>query len=73
MAASTTVFLILGVTVALFVGDRMRPDVVSLLALLALAPTGVLTTAEALAGFADPIVVMIAAPSGSAAVCFRPA
>jgi di/tricarboxylate transporter len=55
------VFAILGVTVALFVSDVMRLDVVALLALLALSLTGLLTPEEALAGFADPVVLMIAA------------
>jgi Na+/H+ antiporter NhaD/arsenite permease-like protein len=54
------VFAILGATVLLFASDRLRLDVVALLALLALALTGILTPAEALAGFADPVVLMIA-------------
>lgn len=52
--------IILG-AVALFISDRLRPDLVAILALLALALTGLVTPAEALAGFADPVVVMIAA------------
>jgi di/tricarboxylate transporter len=57
---STLVFLILAATIALFVSDRLRLDLVALMSLLALALTGVVTPAEALAGFADPIVLMIA-------------
>ena len=38
----------------------MRADVVALCALLALVLTNVLTPAEALAGFASPVVVMMA-------------
>jgi di/tricarboxylate transporter len=57
---STLVFIILGVTIALFVSDRIRLDLVALLSLLALALTGILTPAEALAGFSDPVVIMIA-------------
>ena len=54
------VFVILGVTVALFVSDRLRLDLVALMSLLALLLTGILTPAQALAGFADPLVLMIA-------------
>lgn len=54
------VFLILAGATALFVSDRVRLDVVALLVVLALALTGVLTPQQALAGFADPLVVMIA-------------
>ena len=55
------VFAILAVTILLFVSDRLRLDLVALMGLLALSLTGILTPAEALAGFADPVVVMIAA------------
>jgi di/tricarboxylate transporter len=54
------VFIILGITILLFVSDRVRLDVTALLSLLALALTGILTPAEALAGFSDPVVIMIA-------------
>jgi len=54
------VFVILAVTVALFVSDRLRLDLVALMSLLALLLTGILTPAQALAGFADPLVLMIA-------------
>jgi di/tricarboxylate transporter len=54
------VFVILGVTIALFVSDRLRLDLVALMSLLALLLTGILTPAQALAGFADPLVLMIA-------------
>ncbi len=55
------VFVILGATIALFVSDRLRLDLVAVMSLLALALSGILTPAEALAGFSDPVVVMIAA------------
>ena len=55
------VYGILAVTVALFVSERLRLDVVALMALLALTLTGILSPEEALAGFADPVVIMIAA------------
>ena len=57
---SVIVLVILAVTVALFVSDRLPLDLVSLMALSALMLTGVLTPTEALAGFSNPIVLMIA-------------
>lgn len=51
----------LTLTVILFASDRLRLDMVALLALLALLLSGILTPAEALAGFSDPIVLIIAA------------
>ena len=59
-SSALLVFGILAVTILLFVSERLRLDVVALLALLALTLTGILTAEEALAGFADPIVLMIA-------------
>lgn len=56
-----TVFVILGVTIALFISDRLRLDLVALLALLALALTGLVTPAEAAAGFGDTTLLLIAA------------
>jgi di/tricarboxylate transporter len=55
-----TVFLILAVTIALFVSDRIRLDLVALMSAAALVLTGILTPSQALAGFGDPLVVMIA-------------
>lgn len=54
------VFVILAVTIALFVSDRIRLDLVALMSLLSLSLAGILTPAEALAGFSDPVVIMIA-------------
>lgn len=47
--------------IALFVAGRPRMDVVALLALLGLPLTGVLDVQQALAGFADPNVILIGA------------
>ena len=55
------VFSILAATIVLFVLDKLRLDVVALLALLALMLTGLVTTQEALAGFSASIVIIIAA------------
>jgi di/tricarboxylate transporter len=46
--------------VVLWASDRVRVDLVGVLALLVLALAGVLGPAEALAGFSDPVVLMIA-------------
>jgi di/tricarboxylate transporter len=54
------VFVILGVTIALFVSDRLRLDVVALLSLLALLLSGVISVEQGLAGFSSPLVLMIA-------------
>jgi len=57
----TTTFIILGITILLFVWGRWPTDLVAILSLLALALSGVIGTSEALAGFGNPTVVMIAA------------
>lgn len=51
---------ILAVAVGVFVSDTVRPDFVALSIIVVLALTEVLSPAEALAGFADPLVIMIA-------------
>ncbi|HEU5210479.1 MAG TPA: SLC13 family permease [Longimicrobiales bacterium] len=61
MSDTLLVYVILAATIALFMSERLRLDVVALLALLALMISGVLTPAESLAGFSDPVVIMIAA------------
>ena len=55
------VLAILAITIGLFVSERLRLDLVAVLALLALSVGGILTPAESLAGFANPLVIMIAA------------
>lgn len=60
MSDAVLVFAVLGITVALFASDRFRLDLVALVAMLALAISGVLTTGQALAGFAEPLTLMIA-------------
>ena len=54
-------FVILGVTILLFISNKLRPDVVAILSLLALFLTGILTVSQSLAGFADSTVIMVAA------------
>ena len=63
MPAGTDLLLVLGLLVAavvMFARNRPRMDAVALLMLVLLPFTGVITTGEALAGFADPNVVLIA-------------
>lgn len=55
------VFSVLAATLALFVWNRLRFDVVAMLALLAIAIAGLLPTEELFAGFGHPAVVTVAA------------
>lgn len=55
----TITLIILIVTVAMFIWGRVRADIVALTALAALLVSGILTPAEALAGFSSPIVIMM--------------
>ena len=52
---------ILATTLALFISGRMRVDVVAVLALLALALTGILDAKQALAGFSSEPAIIVAA------------
>ncbi len=52
---------LLGLCVVLFVAGKPRMDVVALLAMVGLLLAGILTVPEALAGFSDPNVILIAA------------
>jgi di/tricarboxylate transporter len=58
-----TVFGVLAGAVALFAWGRPRSDIVAILVVLALNLTGVLTIQEALSGFGQPVVALIAAVS----------
>jgi len=55
------VFGILAAAAALFVSNRVRSDVVAVLVMLALMLSGLLTVSESLAGFSQPVVLVIAA------------
>jgi di/tricarboxylate transporter len=55
------IFAILGCMLALFVWDRLRYDVVALLALLAAVFTGVVPAKHAFAGFSNEVLPLIAA------------
>lgn len=53
--------LVLVLTITLFVWDRLGVDIVAMICLLALTLSGILTPAEALAGFSSSAIVTIAA------------
>ena len=55
------VLLLLAAAIAMFVANRPRMDAVALLMLVAMPFTGVITMNEALAGFSDSSIVLIAA------------
>ncbi|MGB1951009.1 MAG: SLC13 family permease [Marinobacter sp.] len=55
------VFAVLGATLGLFVWNRLRFDVVSMLALLAVEVAGLVPSDELFAGFGHPAVVTVAA------------
>jgi di/tricarboxylate transporter len=55
------VLVLLGAAIVMFVANRPRMDVVGVLMIVALPLTGVLTINEALAGFSDSVVVLLAA------------
>ena len=52
---------ILAITIALFIWGKFSPDVVALLSMISLFAFGILDSKEALSGFSNPTVIMIAA------------
>lgn len=52
--------IILAVTALLFALNKVRSDIVALCALIALLVGGILTPTEALSGFSNPVVIMMA-------------
>lgn len=57
----TLTIIILIVTVAMFIAGRLRADIVALCSLVVMLLCGILTPTEALAGFSNPVVVMMVA------------
>jgi len=58
------IFIVFGILIGaavLFVSNKIRSDLVGMLVLLALMMSGVLTVRESLAGFSDPVLVVIVA------------
>ncbi|WP_432936553.1 SLC13 family permease [Kribbella sp. CA-253562] len=60
MDDGTVSLIILGLTVVLFVWNRLPVELVAVLTALSLWATGVLDFTEILAGFGDPVVIFIA-------------
>lgn len=56
----TYLIIILTITIALFIWGKFTPDVVALLSMLSLFLVGILDLKEALSGFSNPTVIMIA-------------
>ena len=56
-----TFLVILAATLALFISEKLRIDLVALLALLALTLTGILGPKEALSGFSSEPAIIVAA------------
>ena len=54
------VFALLGVTILLFLSDKLRMDIIAVLVILALTLSGQLTASEAVQGFGNSVVVLIA-------------
>lgn len=57
----TITFIILAITIVLFISGKLRPDVVAILSMVSLYLFGVLTVKETFLGFSNTTVVMIAA------------
>ena len=60
MTHATITYIILGAAVALFVINRVPPELVAVGAALCLYAAGVLSSGQVVAGFGDPAVVFIA-------------
>ncbi len=56
-----TLLIILSITIILFIWGKFPPDVVALISMITLFLTGILTAEEALSGFSNATVIMIAA------------
>ena len=61
MSDMTITFVILGITMVLFMWGRWQPDLVAVGSLVALYLAGVVTLDEAFSGFANSTVVLIGA------------
>ncbi|PQJ68791.1 SLC13 family permease [Polaribacter butkevichii] len=56
----TTTFIILAITIILFVSGKIRPDIVAITSMMALSMTGVLTVGETFSGFSNSSIILIA-------------
>jgi len=57
--AIISVFVILGISIVLFITEWIRIDIIALMVLVSLALTGSVTPDEALSGFSNPAVVTV--------------
>ena len=57
----TITFIILAIAILLFLSDRLRPDLIALLVMLALGLSGTLTSEETFSGFSRSAVIAIIA------------
>ena len=67
----TVTIIILCLSAILFVNGRIRSDLVAVCTALSLVLCGILSPEEALAGFANPIVIMMACSSWEKAFSVR--
>ncbi|MFN2197646.1 MAG: SLC13 family permease [Anaerolineales bacterium] len=51
--------IILAAAVILFISEKLRPDLIALMVLLALTLTGLVTLEEAISGFSSPAVIVV--------------
>ena len=58
---ATIVFIILAVTIVMFLTEALALDLIGLLSLLALYFANILTPQEALSGFSNPVVITLGA------------
>ena len=56
----TITLIVLAITIVMFIFGRVRSDIVAMCALVVLIISGILTPAEAVAGFSSPVVIMMA-------------
>ena len=56
----TITFIILGITIILFVSGKIRPDIVAIASMMALSMTGILTVNETFSGFSNSSIILIA-------------
>ena len=54
------IFCLLFVTIALFIWDRIRMDIVALMVAMTLALSGIITVTDVFSGFGNSVVIMIA-------------
>ncbi|MEI6864763.1 SLC13 family permease [Flavicella sp.] len=56
----TITFIILGITIILFISGKIRPDIVALTCMMSLSLSGILTVDETFSGFSNSSILLIA-------------